>query len=185
MSSLFCSAGSLILANHRLIVVRIVVLNWVITTSRWLLTRIRFVLLVLAIISSRRWLVMLLTMTSRVTLCVTFIALSTMLSYKFNLRNHFFTSTPGNRWLWAHIATYYLIIINWIHQQWIRSAFAALLVCHDISYGVLLLFTGKPFDLSQQLIVPLNLVNHLAVDVFNVEILTGHDESSDATSIVI
>ena len=184
MSSLFCSAGSLILANHRLIVVRIVVLSWVLT-SRWLLTRIRFVLLVLAIISSRRWLIMLLTLTSCVTLCIAFIALSTMLSYKFNLRNHFFTSTPGNRWLWAHIATYYLIIFNWIHQQWIRSAFATLLVCNNISYGILLLFTGKSFDLSQQLIVPLNLVNHLAVDVFNVEILTGHDESSDATSVVI
>ena len=31
----------------------------------------------------------------------------------------------------------------------------------------------------------MHLVNHLAVDIFDVEILTGYDESSDATSIVI
>jgi hypothetical protein len=139
----------------------------------------------LAIISGCRWLVVLLAVTSGVTLGIAFVALSTVLSHKFNLRYDFFTSTPGNSWLGTHVATYYFIVVNSIDEQWILSPFAILLMCHNISYGILLLFTGKPFNLSQELIVPLNLINHLTMNVFNVEILTSHDESADATRVVI
>ena len=56
---------------------------------------------------------------------------------------------------------------------------------HNIGDSILLLFTRKTFDLPQELIVPLDLINHLAVDIFDVEVFTGYDESSDATSVVI
>ena len=128
---------------------------------------------------------MLLTMASGVALSVAFIALSTMLRYKFNLWNNFLTSTPCNRRSGTHVSTYYLILFMYVYQQRILSTFAALLMGDNIRYAILLLFTGKSFDFSQELIVPLHLVNHLAVDIFDVEILTGYDESADATSIVI
>ena len=80
-----------------------------------MLTRVTFVLLVLAIISGGRWFVMLLTVASGVALSVTFIALSTMLRYKFYLGNIFLTSTPCNRRFGTHISTYYFILFLYVY----------------------------------------------------------------------
>jgi hypothetical protein len=99
---------------------------------------------VLAYVSGCRWFIMLLALICGVTLCIAFIALSTVLLCQHQLYfwYHFVTSTPGNCWLRAHISTYYFIIFNHIHQQGILPTFATLLMRHDISYGRLLLFTG-------------------------------------------
>lgn len=58
-------------------------------------------------------------------------------------------------------------------------------MCHDVTDGILFLLVGKSFNLSQELIVPLHLINHLAMDIFNVEIFASYDESSNTSSVII
>ena len=76
--------------------------------------------------------------------------------------------TPVDCRLRAHVTTDDFFV-NWL-QQLRQVAVRDLLGAehHEV------LIVRSAFNVSQQLIVPLDLVNHLAMDVFNVEVLSGH-----------
>jgi len=84
-------------------------------------------------------------------------------------RQHLRVLPPVDGWLSTHITTKNLAAVQLFDHGRMRTAASV------VNYA-LGLFTS--FDFTQQLLFPLNLEDHLAVDVLDVEVLASHDQSA-------
>ena len=99
------------------------------------------------------------------------------------LRHHFdshgleFVLAPVDSWSSAHVSANNLFIVKSLDQLGVS---AWMVLCNQ---ELLVLIGWFSFNFTQQLIVPLNFKDHLTVNVFNVEILSGHQKSTSSYCI--
>lgn len=95
--------------------------------------------------------------------------------FDFGLRLSSFAPVDG--WPRAHVPTQHLFLVQVVDQLGClaRNLFSGYQVLHEV--------IGVSFDVPQELVVPLNLEHHLAVDVLDVEVFASHQKGASPSCI--